>query len=212
MRIDRRDLGRHYASLNDEELLSLKREDLTEVAQVIYDLEIASRGLRKTPASDFAEGKVEASFKERNERNEEEYSESDWYQDEALACSFPDTQGNNAAERAAKARDALKTAGIPSQLRVVRDQDHGNEPPGYSEWKVYVPIGLAMHAASILDRDMFNEEYELQWRDHLCILSDKDLLLLDPDILCAGLLDRVDRVKKVYAEEMAKRKLKDRAS
>ena len=39
--------GRHYASLNDEELLSLKRDDLTATAQRIYDLEITRRGLDK---------------------------------------------------------------------------------------------------------------------------------------------------------------------
>jgi len=35
-------------------------------------------------------------------------------------------------------------------------------------------------------------------------------LALDPEIFCAGMLDRVTRMKKVYAMEMAKRKLKAR--
>jgi hypothetical protein len=52
MQIDRRELGKHFASLSDEELLVLKREDLTEAAQCIYDLEIIHRGIDKASAAE----------------------------------------------------------------------------------------------------------------------------------------------------------------
>jgi hypothetical protein len=67
-----------------------------------------------------------------------------------------------------------------------------------------------MNTASFLERDIFSEEYDIEWRAHLAILSDRDLLTLDPEIFCAGLLARLARIKKAYAEEMARRKLKPR--
>jgi len=45
MRIDPEDLRRHYESLSDEGLLDIDRDQLVEVAQGIYDQEIARRGL-----------------------------------------------------------------------------------------------------------------------------------------------------------------------
>jgi len=52
MRIDRRELGRHYSSLTDEELLSMRRDDLTSTAQVIYDFGDCSPGLGEKPADE----------------------------------------------------------------------------------------------------------------------------------------------------------------
>jgi len=72
------------------------------------------------------------------------------------------------------------------------------------------PVALALHAASMLDRDFLNEEFETEWRAQLNMLPDEDLLALDPAIFCAGLLDRVSRMRKAYAEEMSKRELKPR--
>jgi hypothetical protein len=41
-------------------------------------------------------------------------------------------------------------------------------------------------------------------------MPDNHLSALDPKIFCAGMLDRLERIKKAYAEEMARRKLKVR--
>ena len=210
MQIDRRELGRHYASLNDEELLSLKRDDLTATAQRIYDLEITRRGLDQILVSKTEVEEIEASFGERDKRIEDGSSDPDWHHDGAIACGFADRPGQDAAERASKAQTTLKAAGIPSHLRVTRELDARGEPNNFDTLEVLVPVGLMLHAASILDRDCFNDYVESDWRDQLKILSDKDLLALDPEIFCAGMLDRVTRMKKVYAEEMAKRKLRAR--
>jgi hypothetical protein len=77
--------------------------------------------------------------------------------------------------------------------------------------EVLVPVRLMVHAASILDRELFNDEFETYWRDHLSMLSNKDLMALDPDIFCAGLMDKLARMKRIYADEMAKRKTKDQS-
>ena len=113
-------------------------------------------------------------------------------------------------ERASLAQTVLQKAGIQSHLILVReasDDDSGSER---ARVNIMVPIGLTLHASSILDRDLFNEEHEAEWQTQLTVYSDKDLLALDPDIFCAGPLDRAARMKKVYAEEMAKRRLKVR--
>src|ERR1035441_4521453 len=45
MRIDPKDLRRHYESLSDQGLLDIDRSDLAPVAQGIYNQEMARRGL-----------------------------------------------------------------------------------------------------------------------------------------------------------------------
>jgi hypothetical protein len=110
-------------------------------------------------------------------------------------------------ERVAKARTALQTAEVPCYLSKKRHPDES-----FDTIEILVPIGYAMHAASILDRDLFNDEFETYWRDHLGMLSNKDLSALDPEIFCAGLLDKLARMKNVYLQEMAKRGVKSIAS
>jgi hypothetical protein len=204
MQIDRRELGEHFASLSNEELLDLKREDLTEAAQGIYDLEIANRGLDMAPIIESGIEETEASFNERNYESDDETADPEWHQEGVIACSFADVPGDN-AEKAAGAQTALQTAGIPSHLKV---SQYPNDP--YKTIEVLVSIRFAMHASSILDRDLFNDEFEAKWREHLDMLSNADLSALDPDIFCAGLLDRVERLKRVYAEVLEKRKSKSR--
>jgi hypothetical protein len=46
MNVDETDFGRHYASLSDEGLLSIHREDLIDTARQCYDQELARRGLQ----------------------------------------------------------------------------------------------------------------------------------------------------------------------
>jgi hypothetical protein len=44
-------------------------------------------------------------------------------------------------------------------------------------------------------------------RTHFETLSDEDLSALDPTVFCAGLEDRVARLREAYAEEIARRGL-----
>jgi hypothetical protein len=50
LEIDPEEVRRGYAELSDEGLLSINREDLTELAQPCYDAEVASRGLHSESA------------------------------------------------------------------------------------------------------------------------------------------------------------------
>ena len=210
MRIDRRKLGRHYSSLTDEELLSMRRDDLTSTAQAIYDLEIARRGLGEKLAD---EEEIETGDKDLegvNELLDSEYPEPEWLDNAVCVCSFDISPGSNSMERASLAQIVLQKAGIQSHLTPVRETLDDGGSSERTSINVMVPIRLTLHASSILERDLFNEEHETEWRTQLNAYSDKDLLALDPDIFCAGPLDRAARMKKVYAEEMAKRKLKGR--
>jgi hypothetical protein len=45
VKVDADDFRRVYESLNDEALLAVKRDELVEVAQQCYDVEVAARGL-----------------------------------------------------------------------------------------------------------------------------------------------------------------------
>jgi hypothetical protein len=211
MRIDGQELGQHYSSLTDEELLSMRRDDLTRTAQAIYDLEIAHRGLGETPEDEEEIEKSDKDLEGVNELLDSEYPEPEWLDNAVCVCSFDILPGNNSMERASLSQTVLQKAGIQSHLTLVRETSDDGSGSERTIVNVMVPIGLALHASSILERDLFNEEHETEWQTQLNVYSDKDLLALDPDIFCAGSLDRAARMKKVYAKEMAKRKLKGRS-
>jgi hypothetical protein len=194
MQIDRGELGRYYTSLSDEELLSLDPDELTETAQAIYDLEIKRRGLSEKPL-DLEEPEVFV--------RSTEGAAPDWLQDAVLACTFDIVRGD---DNAARGVAVLQAAGIPSQIEVTREEAVGRFPAS-ARLNVMVPLSLALHAAGVLDRDLLNEEYEAEWRTHLKMLSDQALSQLNPEIFCAGLQDRLTRIKKAYTEEIAARNM-----
>jgi hypothetical protein len=103
--------------------------------------------------------------------------------------------GNPDFPVALKARAILRHSVIPCYITVNQYQDPGNQdhheddpraadPAPPSLVCVMVPGALALHATSILDREIFNEEKEAEWRNHFEALSDKELSALNPDILC----------------------------
>ena len=71
-----------------------------------------------------------------------------------------------------------------------------------------VPGALSLKAASVLDKEIFNPEVEAGWKTYFETLKDSELRALNPEILCAGLLDQVTRLKRAYAEEVARRRSK----
>jgi len=189
----------------------MRRDDLTSTAQVIYDEEIAHRRLGEKLADEEEIEKSDKGLEGVNELLDSEYPEPEWLDSAVCVCYFDISPGNNSMERASLAQSVLHNAGIQSHLALVRETPPDGSGPERTSANVMVPIGLALHASSILERDLFNEEHETEWQTQLNAYSDKDLLALDPDIFCAGPLDRAARMKKVYAKEMAKRKLKVRS-
>jgi hypothetical protein len=59
-----------------------------------------------------------------------------------------------------------------------------------------------------LDRDIYNDEFEAEWKTHLETFSDKELRAMNPQVVFCGLFDRLERAKNAYAEELARRKLR----
>ena len=193
MQIDREGLRAQYRSMSDEELLSLDRGELTEIAQKCYDAEIAEREL--TPLEEDAhqpdlpaEGAEEAGM------------EPDWLETAEQACSFSAQQQAYYGEEAERACEALRMAGIPYHLDF---EDPQGQQPGLL--KIMVPSLLTLKATSVLDKEIFNEEFAETWRSHLQDLSEAQLRDLHPDAVCAGMLDRAARYRKIYQAEVARR-------
>jgi hypothetical protein len=85
------DLRRHYASLTDDALTAVERDELVETAKKIYDEEIARRGLAgrtDDEGREDAEDKPNAFIPIGNESYDEGSEEPAWLPDAACACAF----------------------------------------------------------------------------------------------------------------------------
>ncbi len=199
MQIDLDDLREHYRSLTDDELLEIEQADLTEAAQQCYDDEITRRGL--------ADHESAAPGPESEEAPHafEEDADPDWMTDAAIACSYTGYPGGNAASDADHALDVLQNAGIPCQISVAEQDPDNVDGPKFPEFRVMVPGALNLKATSVLDKEIFNVGLEAEWRSHFEALTDAQLRALTPDVICAGLADRIARLKRAYNEELARR-------
>jgi hypothetical protein len=180
-------LRRHYASLSGEALLAVDRTELTHDAQMYYDEELADRG----PLPD-ADGPLVV----------DNSPEPDWLEDAFCVCAFAAFPGVYLAPDAAKACEALKAAGIPCHISTQEVHETGAPQ---REYRVMVPGGRNLEATSVLDQKIFNPEIEADWKTHLQELSDDDFHAMNPELICAGLLDRPSRLKKAYDDELARR-------
>lgn len=178
MKIDTEQLKKQYASMTEDALLEIDPEDLTPEAQACLDSELNSRGLIQDGSVPSPEG-TDDSF---------------------CVCSYNAQPGGSAASDARAACDALDAAGI--QCHIVREEI--GDPPR-TQLRVMVPAGRTLEGTSVLDREIFNPEVEADWRAHLEGLSTEDFRAIDPDLICAGLLDRAHRLKQAYDDEVARR-------
>jgi hypothetical protein len=131
----------------------------------------------------------------------------DWLEESAEVYSV-DSRGNSAAgEDAEKARGVLEAAGIPCYLDFCEDPSEEPDVAPTHRWRIRVPGLPGMRATNVIDRDIFNDEFEATWRVHLEMLSDDELREVNPrDVFC-GLIDRVERVARAYSDELSKRGL-----
>ena len=200
MQITSEELRRHYASLSDEEIEEIDPAGLTEVARKCYEREVDARGLT-------AEAAPPGAREDAVEDVEESYeAEPDWLEHAACACSYTAFPGTNHAPEAARAHDALVAAGVPCHLSVSSPDGGSEDPQAYEEYRVLVPESLNLKATSVLDKEIFNAELEADWRAHFAALSEEELREVRPEVVCAGLLDRVDRLTRAYKDEVARRR------
>jgi hypothetical protein len=197
MQLDTEFLRRHYAEMSDAELQEIGRDDLVEAARKIYDEEVASRKQ--------AQPKKDRAPRAQNQPGAEVEVEieEDWLEDAAEAYSRYVSRGNEPAPEAEHARKVLEAAEIPCHLELYEEPDQ--EDQMQFRWRVLVPGKLIHRALSVLDRDIFNEQFEADWRAHLEVLSDDELRLMDPQYAFCGLYDRLERINKAYDEELARR-------
>ncbi len=200
MQIDLDRLRQHYGSLSDDELLSLDRDELVEAAQKCFDEEVARRGLAEPDEAEAEPGK--AGYRGRAF---DASAEPDWLEDAACACSFASQPGGSAHTDAENARTALEDAGIPCDLSMVEIAPSTGDQPAQYEYRVMVPAALNLKATSILDQEVFNPQLEADWRMHFESLTDRELDALNPDVICAGLVDRIARLERAYNDEVSRR-------
>ncbi len=198
MQIDLASLRQHYGSLADDELLALDREELTEAAQKCYDEEVARRDLAAPEEPEEEPGEYTGSGADHG-------VDPDWLEDAACACSYVSQPGGSAATDAENARGALEDAGLPCQVSVVEIAPSSGDQPAQQEYRVMVPGALNLKATAILDKEVFNPQLEADWRTHFEALTDEELAELNPDVICAGLVDRIARLKSAYNDEKARR-------
>jgi hypothetical protein len=209
LQIDLDAIRQHYASLSDEELLHMSRADLTEAAQRCYDEEFSRRGLNDRPRSGRTVRHPSAGGKQASGAFAEE-AETDWLEDAACACSFASGPEGAGAAEAENARQVLEDAGIPCQISTeeIETESRPDDAPRRAEYRVMVPGALNMIATSVLDKEIFNEELDSSWRAHFEALTDDQLRAVDPELICAGLADRIERLQRAYYDEIARRKIK----
>lgn len=202
MQLDLKHLRQQYRMLSDEALLAVDRTELVDAAQECYDDELAERDLVRGSSRRQASG-------ENEPRDADD--QTDWLNEAAQVYARDERPGQEAPQDIENARQVLEDAGIP--CRVDRSEIPGEptNPPVMYQWRVLVPGNLNLQATSILDRDIFNEEFEGVWKGHLQVLSDDELQSMTPQSVFCGLFDRIERVMQVYDEELARRGFKARA-
>jgi hypothetical protein len=210
MPADPRYLREHYASLSDEALRAIHRADLVETAQKCYDDEVRRRDLasrrdvrRETDAPDTVDNLAEL-----DEELSGDLDDPGWLDEAAEVFSRYVRPGTLPADDIADARDALESAGIPCHLELYEDpEEKSTVPQSTTRWRLLVPGKLNQRATSVLERDIFNPEFESEWKTLLETLSDEDLRWMKPEIAFCGLFDRLERVTRAYAAEIARRRL-----
>lgn len=191
MRADPKYIREQYASLSDEALLEIDRDELVETAQTAYDEEVKRRHL------------VQAKGETPRPKDAPE-----WLDGSAEVYSAVIRPGMPGTEDAEAARDALVAADIPCYLEAREiEEDRDPSPNPWHKWSLVVPGNLHLQATSVLETEVFNPAFEEEWRAHLEGLSDEELGEMTPEIAFGGLLDKIQRVTKAYEEELERRGL-----
>jgi hypothetical protein len=133
--------------------------------------------------------------------------ESEWRDSAGEVLSRVDHAGTYPAQLIEDGRQVLEAARIPCCVQEELIPEDRSVTAETKVWRLVVPGHLLQHASSVLDRDLFNQDFEGTWRAHLSMLSDAELRVMTPEVAFCGLFDRVARVKRAYDEEVERRGL-----
>jgi hypothetical protein len=201
VQVDLNYLRGHYASLSDEALAAVDRTQLVDAAQKCYDEECARRAPARAPSASARPRPIE-----QIAHLEDGGGKPRWLEGAICVCAFVDRPGTHNAPDAEAAVDALQAAGIPCYIDMHETQADRPGAQPQTEYGVLVPGPLNLKALSVLDQEIWNPRFEAEWKAHFAELSDEELAELDPEVLCAGLANRIERLRKAYEEEVARRK------
>jgi hypothetical protein len=144
VKVDAEDFRRVYENMNDDALLAVNRDELVEVAQQCYDVEVARRNLIGVDEEEVA---AEAVAEE----------ESDLRRDWAEVATFTDV------DDARMALALLKAAEIPCYLENSDPTAAGwIGQPGFGAFRLSVPPLLLDPAREILETGISEEELAAQ--------------------------------------------------
>jgi hypothetical protein len=212
LRLDLEDFRQHYASLSDNALLALDRDELVEEAQKCFDEELARR---KLDIQTVGPEDPEISAMPPTARSDQKEASSSidggqkpgWLDSAACACGFSNRPGDGGAAEIENARSVLESSGIPYYVVVHELEPLSVSSPPVYEYELMVPGGYSMLAQSLLDKEIFNPQMEATWRTQFELLSDEELQTMSPQTITEGLLGRIERLTRIYTEEISRRKL-----
>jgi hypothetical protein len=204
MAINPKYLREQYAALSDDALRAINRADLVTAAQKCYDEEVRRRkdADRISAPEDLPDDSLEF-----DNEPAQDGDKPGWLTEGAEVFSRVDQPGAPPAADLADARDALEDAGISCYLDLSETPADDTPRPPMRLWRLMVPGELNLRATSVLDRDIFNQQYEDDWKTLLETFSEEELGEMKPEVVFCGLFDRVERVIRAYDEELARRKL-----
>ena len=129
----------------------------------------------------------------------------EWLEEGICVFALQMAPGDESASRLDDAVAILEDAGVPCHA-VIKEVERPNRQ-AYLEGELLVPTSQHLRATSLLDLHLLNEEVEAEWKGHFGTLSDDELMELEAEDLVAGLLDRAERLKRAYEDELLKRGL-----
>ncbi|MFM2123602.1 MAG: hypothetical protein RL328_53 [Acidobacteriota bacterium] len=127
----------------------------------------------------------------------------EWLEEGICVFAMEVTPGS--ADRLDEAVAILEDAGVPCHAVMKEAEQRGRQT--YLQGEVLVPTNQHLRATSLLDLHLLNAEMEEEWKGHFETLSDDELMELEAEDLIAGFLDRADRLKRAYEDELLKRGL-----
>jgi len=134
MQIDPEDFRRLYASLSDEALLAVKREDLTDLARQYYDQELGQRGLKNEATTEESPGSASPPS------------------EELVSVGFFQSM-----EELSFAKGLLRLAGIPAFSQ--NEARSAGKLFGLSgQLQLFVPTDMAEQAHEVLNADELTDE------------------------------------------------------
>ncbi len=148
MEVSPDELRRIYRSLNDEALLEMDREELTETARICYDEELAQRGIK--PKTRAAGGKGHPS----SEANVEPPTAFGPEGGEMVVAAV-----YLGREEAKLAQALIESENIPAQVADEYTDIYGK---GLSGWRLFVPASSLELARALLQTEVSEEDLAAQ--------------------------------------------------